>query len=242
MKYLWVLLIVFGIGVGCQTNKKLTSLKEKQLFVVSKDSVVIFAKNEELPKGLSKIGNIEQGEASFLGSGIQSLSKKYEPYYSVLYKLKEKAASIGGNVIEIKKHKVLDYPYHRNSESHCVKAVVYKSENPIKLKKKEKEKDVARLHVYRFYGSVFTKVDLFLNDSLITKVKSNFKKSILLDKEGEYLIKTKESDAITLRVEKGKEYYLRCKITGFWKVKPLLKIMDVEKGKLEFDAFSAKHN
>jgi len=103
-----------------------------------------------------------------------------------------------------------------------------------------KDVDYAILNVYRYPGKGFlVGYNLYLGDSLLCRVKSNFKATFKLEKEGETVLwaKTEGKEEIPIEIKFGKEYYLNCGLrTGVMVGRPFLKLVGQNVGREEFES------
>ncbi len=173
-------------------------------------------------------------------------------YNSIINKLKSEAKRIGGNMIKITESKPLENILVFDESCYKIKADILKVKDLSKYKlmnyKGEQSKNnFALLCIYRHIsrsGSLL-QYNLFLGDSLIAGVKSNFKKSIKINREGFYKLRTeKDSIGIPINISLGKNYYIKCSLKGklVGSAKLSIKLMNEDKGKMEFDSFIAKNN
>ncbi len=170
-------------------------------------------------------------------------------YNSIINKLKLEAKIIGGNLIKITESKPLDI---LGESCYKIRANILKVKDLSKYKmlnhKSEQSKNhFSSLFIYRHInrsGSLL-QYNLFLGDSLITRVKSNFKKIIKINKEGVYNLRTeKDSIGIPINIALGKNYYIKCSLKGklVGSAKLNLRLMNEEDGKMEFESFNGKNN
>ena len=108
------------------------------------------------------------------------------------------------------------------------------------ISKKAQQGKYAILHVYRPKSRKrsFASFTINVHDTPVCKIKSNTSYTIKLYKFGttEIWARSESKSSLTLNVEMGKEYYLKCKVKqGFWAESPDLVLMDPEQGKAEFD-------
>lgn len=88
------------------------------------------------------------------------------------------------------------------------------------------------------------KFNLYLGDTVICKVRNNFKTTVHIKKDGLNTLwaKTESKSEVPIDIEFGKTYYLRCEVTmGALVGRPKLELVDNKTGKLEFESFKAKH-
>ncbi len=87
------------------------------------------------------------------------------------------------------------------------------------------------------------KVPIYINDTLIHKLKANTVISLKVLKEGKYTIRIDEKgeSIIPITIKFGKEYFFKCEVVaGLWFGKPTIqavtpKIGRAESGKLEIE-------
>jgi hypothetical protein len=136
----------------------------------------------------------------------------------VIEKAKTESRKVGGNALKITQHKTPDFW----SSCHRITAEVLKIEgldNYIAVAEAANIDsvliDAAIINVYRTAElGVLVNYDLYLNDSIICRVTSNFCESIKINKSGliSILAKTESKTEIPIDIEFGKTYYVRCGI------------------------------
>jgi len=158
---------------------------------------------------------------------------------NVFSNLKKRVLKAKGNAFKITSHRPSILP---NGSCHRIKGVVLKVKNleRVNLNKEKKiKKTTASLNIYRFYGGYLTKNKVYLNDSLICVLKSNYKKTITISKEGMYKISINKSKPLILDVKIGENYYIKEIYTPtFWRVgEVFLKVISPKLGEFEFESF-----
>ena len=108
------------------------------------------------------------------------------------------------------------------------------------VSKKATQGKYAILYIYRPKSrkKSFASFTINVNDSAVCKIKSNARFTIKLYRFGntEVWAKSESRSSLTMNLEMGKEYYLKCKVKkGFWAESPDLALMDPKQGKAEFD-------
>lgn len=103
------------------------------------------------------------------------------------------------------------------------------------------------IYVYRQRNMVgsLAGYNLHLNDSVICRVKNNSKYAVRIYHEGIAKIwaKTEKKADVTIKLEFGKSYYLRCGLTmGLIAARPLVELVIPEQGKLDYDAVEGRKN
>lgn len=193
-----------------------------------------------------QLGQSEPDSSEFLGQvriGDTGFSTKCG-YDMVMDKAKLEARKAGGNAIKIIEHKP---PTLLGSSCHKIVAKILRVENHVPTKEEEALLDVdhAILNVYRYsgYGALLN-YDLYLGDSVICRVKNNFKKTIHIKKDGLNTLwaKTEAKSEVPINLKNGKTYYLRCGVTiGALIGRPKLELIDSKTAKPEFESFKAKN-
>lgn len=112
------------------------------------------------------------------------------------------------------------------------------------VKASESDADYAVLYVYRQSKTgTAVKYDLHLGDTVICKVKNNWKETVKITQEGQNTLwaKTESTVELPIDIEFGKEYYVRCSIKmGAFVGRPKLELVDNEKGEAEYEAIQEK--
>lgn len=239
MKNIHVLLILamFIALSSCNSNIS-TSLIKKYPALDYKQDVVVIGLDQQVPDNSEEIGQVKIGDTGF------TVNRGYDV---VLEKAKLEARKAGGNAIKIIEHRP---PTIMGSSCHRITAKILKVENIDALITNEEEQilpdvDYAILHVYRYSGAgAFVGYDLFLGDTVICRVKNNFKTTIKVKKDGLNTLwaRTEAKSEVPIDIKIGKEYYLRCGITmGLMVGRPSLELVDRKTGKAEFESFKAKN-
>ncbi|WP_319503611.1 hypothetical protein [uncultured Draconibacterium sp.] len=136
------------------------------------------------------------------------------------------------------------------SSCHRIKAKIIKVDNPEDLIREEEipltDVDYAILNIYRYSGAgAVVNYDMHLGDTVICRVRNNYKTTVHVTKEGlnSLWCKTEAKAEIPIDIEMGHTYYIRCGIKmGFFVGQPSLELVDYKTGKAEFDAFDAKND
>lgn len=197
-----------------------------------KEEVILLRQDDAVPESALLLGVVKVGDTGF------SKSNHFE---DVIRHATEEARKAGGNILHLTKHKRPDMW----ATTHRIKANIYYMENAEQLHDPEEASpflspDVALIHVYRSnaIGSLVS-FDLYLGDKLLCQVKNNWKMSIPITSAGlnSIWIRTEKKTELPIRIELGKEYYVRCSaLMGFATARAGLELVDNTTGKLEFDA------
>lgn len=202
------------------------------------ERVVLFDKNDSMPIEAISIGTVKIGDTGF------SVDCGWDV---TIEKAKEAARASGGNVLKIIQHK------KPNGGSTCdrITAEVFKIENAIAEAIWNNQNAVtdstwnyAKLYVYRPSGpGQLVGYNLFLDDSLLCKVKNNSKQEIIVKQFGKHIISasTESKFELSINIEQGKEYYIRCGIVmGAFVGRPKMYLIEKPIGKSEYKALKGR--
>lgn len=217
---------------------KLTSSMQRTYAPIDyKQEVRVFEIDEQTPENSEKLGTIKVGDSGF------SINCDYT---TVIEKAKIEARKVGGNALKITKHSLPDVW----SSCHRITTDVLRVDNienyavTTDIDSTLIGADYAILHVYRTGGpGAIVNYDLHLGDSTICRVKNKFNESIKINREGfnSLWAKTEAKSEIPIKIEFGKEYYVRCGITmGALVGRPKLEIIDATTGRREYNAMQQK--
>lgn len=226
---IYTVLLFLIFFMSCVTKKCI-----KSSYVETIDKVSILNSQEQVPKNAKILCDLRMG--------FNKLSNNYSSYYNLLDSLKQKAKAIGGNIIKLKKDYHLESSLLKGGEAHKIKASIYYKTN---YQEKEINAENSYLNVYRYKGAMLYNFNLYLNDVLLFKVSSNFKKSVKLKEGNYYLTTNKTKDTIFFEAKKGNNYYLHCSYNNKKRVfsllgtGPHLKLMNPKIGKIEFENFTS---
>ena len=239
MKKINGLLFTIALITLNSCNPKIsTSLDKNYPPLDYKQEVVVIGLDQPVPDGAEILGQIKVGDNGFTTNCS---------YDAVIEKAKLEARKAGGNAIKITGHK---FPSAMGSSCHRIKAEILRINNIEKLASQEEDEvlknvDYAILQVYRYSGmGALVNYDLYLGDSVICRIKNNFKTTLHIKKEGLNTLwaKTEAKVEIPVNLKYGKEYYLRCSVKmGAFVGRPKLELVDSKIGKEEFESFKAKN-
>lgn len=205
-----------------------------------KQEIVVFGLNQSVPDNAEKLGTVKATDSGF------TINCNYD---IIINLLKQEARKVGGNAIKIIKHKP---PTSMGSSCHRITVEVLKIEDIEKcvqannvINEELLDVDYAILNVYRYSGmGSLVNYDLYLGDSVVCRVKNNFKTTIHIKKDGLNVLwaKTEKKVEVPINIKFGKTYYLRCSnVMGIFSAIPCLELIDSKTGKIEFEEFNAKH-
>lgn len=231
-----VLILILGAcgpKVGMHLMKKYEPLHYDEI-------VQVYTLQESAPFNAEPLGTIKIGDSGF--TTRCSLSDVVE-----LARLE--ARKVGGNALKIIEHTEPNL----GSSCHRITAEILRvspsdviAEDDIYSVPEEKSTaSYATLHVYRpknYLGSAIG-YQLHLGDSVVCKVKNNFKYTVQLTREEllEIWAKTESKESVMLNVKFGEEYYLRCGLgMGVMVGRPALDLIPGEQGKTEFAMVKGK--
>jgi hypothetical protein len=238
MRKRYALLIMPVLFLFSSCNPKITTTISTSYSPLDyKKEVFVFGLNQPDPDNSQVLGQVKIGDTGF------STNCDYEV---VIENAKLEARKVGGNAIKIIEHKL---PNPLGSTCHRITAKILKVDNIEKIVHKEEEiildMDYAILNVYRLKGpGSLVSYDLYLGDSLLCRVKNNYKTTIRIKKDGLNTLwaKTESKSEVPIDIKMGKTYYLRCGIKmGVLVGRPSLFMVDSYTGASEFETFKAKN-
>lgn len=231
--------ILLMLIVLCSCNPKVsTSLSRWYAPLEYDQEVVVFGLNQEVPDSAQVLGQVKVGDTGF------STNCGYDV---VIDKAKLEARKVGGNAIKIIEH---NPPTALGSNCHRITANILKVQHIEDYQFEEEEEalldvDYAILNVYRYSGAgALVGYDLHLGDSVICRVKNNYKTTIHVKNEGLNTLwaQTEVKAEVPIDIKYGKTYYLRCGITfGAFVGHPKIELVDSKTGNSEFESFNAKN-
>lgn len=223
--------------ISC-SPKVTTSVIKKYEPIDYRTDVVVLGLNDQIPDEAEELGEIKVGDSGF------STKCAYEDVIAVS---KIEAMKIGGNVLKITEHKL---PSAMGSTCHRIKAKIFKLEDINRFHLLEDEEiipnaDFAILNIYRYGGTgALVGYDIYLGDQVLGRVVNNYKASVKVSKFGLNTVwaRTEAKEELPIDIEKGRQYYIRCKVgMGVLVGRPILELIDSKTGKAEFESFKAKH-
>ena len=230
-----VILVLFVLA-SC-SPKVMTNLNKKYEPLDYEQDVVVIGLTEGIPNDSEELGQVKIGDSGFTTNC---------DYEVVVGKAKDEARKAGGNAIKITEHKP---PTVFGSSCHRITATILKLQNPEDYVANIPEEelldvDYAIINVYRYSGAgALVNYDLHLGDSVICRVKNNFKTTVHTKIDGMNTLwaKTEAKAEVPVDLEYGRVYYVRCGIgMGIFVGQPTIELVDSKTGKAEFEAFNAK--
>jgi hypothetical protein len=233
-----ILIIAFLILSSC--NPKIsTSLMKSYPPIDYKQEIVVIGLYNAEPDSSETLGQVKIGDTGF------STNCGYD---IVINKAKQEVRQAGGNALKITKHTP---PSALGSSCHRITAKILKINNIESYNLGEDEEqetldvDYAILNVYRYRGAgALIGYDLNLGDSVVCRVKNNFKTTLHIKKDGLNTLwaRTEAKSEVPINIKYGKTYYLRCGISmGAFVGRPDIELIDWKTGRTEFESFKAKN-
>lgn len=238
MKSLHVLLIIAVLMFFSSCNPKIsTSISKKYPPLDYKQEVIVIGLNQAEPEKSEVLGQVKIGDSGFSTNCDYSI---------VLDKAKLEARKAGGNAIKLIEHKL---PSLMGSSCHRITAKILRIDNienhTPNVEEVLTDVDYAILNVYRYGGAgSLVSYDLNLGDSIICRVRNNFKTTLYIKKDGLNTLwaKTEAKTEVPINIKLGRTYYLRCGVSmGAFVGHPRLELVDTKTGKAEFESFKAKN-
>jgi len=199
-----------------------------------RQEVLVIGLNETKPENAIEFGQVKIGDTG------ATTNCTYDAFIEMA---KTEARKNGGNALKILEHKL---PSDGGS-CHIIRALILKVDDPTKYKPIEDDiilnADYAILKIYRPSGTgALVNYDLHLGDSVICRVKSNFRAILYIKKDGLNSLWA-IGDAVKevpINIKFGKTYYLRCGLkTAFLTGQPELDLVDSQTGEEEFESINA---
>lgn len=239
MKHVQILFLIPVIYLLYSCSPKIaTNLSKKYPALDYKQDVLVIGLQQPKPKEAEVLGEIKIGDSGFTTDC---------DYETVIESAKMEARKVGGNAIKITKHK---QPSTFGSTCHRITAEILRLPDVEDYAAKNEDEiipdaDYAVLNVYRFggMGSAIS-YDLMLGDSVICRVRNNFKTTLYIKKDGRNTlsVKTESKNRVPINIQFGRTYYIRCGISvGAFVGRPTIDVIDNKTGKAEFESFKAKH-
>lgn len=238
MRKIYGLLLVAVLIIYSSCSPKIsTSIRSSYPPLDYKEDVVVMGLNQAEPELAELIGYVKITDTGFTANCGYDL---------VIEKAKLEARKVGGNAIKIIEH----MPPSFGSSCHRIVAKILKVEDIANIMAETEDEilldvDYAILNVYRYGGAgSLVGYDLYLGDSILCRVKNNFKTTLHIKKDGLNTLwaKTEAKSEVPINVKMGKTYYLRCGVAmGAFIGHPRLELVDGKTGKAEFDSFKAKN-
>jgi len=228
-------LIIGSLLCSCVSSNSLNPLKEN----LDPSEIQIYTKDEVMPLNVSKIGSVKVGYPTFLGL-IYVIDHRYKSYYEVMRELQSRAALMGGNMIVLQNNQ--DFLLGR-TEYHYVRGDVFFMNESLKKNAKFIPDNEVLLHIYS-YSEYIPRKGLYVNDSLVMKLRNNFKKTVRLKKTKILSLEFEDKERLQIKLDSfpENEVYIRCFGRLKNNYKPLFQLMPFEQGKLEYESYLAKHN
>lgn len=228
-------LLFLGLFISC-SPKVSTSIQSRRAPLKHTDEIIVLSIGRPVPENAENLGLIKIGDSGF------SIDCGYEVVVNAAI---IEARNAGGNVLKIIEHN----PPDSYSTCHRMKFLILKMDNTeilfdkeaqVRAEEERNDKDYALLHIYRPSGlGPLISYNLNIEDSLICRVKNNYRTRFKFYDEGKFRIwaKTESRAETIINIEKGKEYYIRCEVVmGAFVGRPLITVVDKYYGSLEYNS------
>ena len=235
MKIILKTIFVCVLGIACFSKS----------YAGDPDSIVVLSIKGELPQDAVKVGEIRVKDGGL---------KTNCGYEQSIFEAKMKASHLGGNLVKLTEVK----PPDGWSTCYRLRADVYKVENISELHRviKQREDSImatlisdtasyALLYVYRPGGiGPIVEYNLHIDDTIVCRVFNNSKFIVRINDVGKKTIwaRTEARDEVTVDIEKGKVYFLKCGVTmGAFVGHPKLNIVKAATGLRDFEKVKDRH-
>jgi hypothetical protein len=220
---------------ACSPRIKTTITQVRPPLDFHDDIIVLGVHDKVVPASAVQVGTIKIGDNGFSTNCGWDI---------VAAEIKVEARKAGGNLVKITEHK---FPSGESS-CHRVSAKIFYVENGndmYALKQRQERLtdstwNYAKLYTFRGMGPGFLiGYNLYLDDSLICRMKSNTTYEIKIPKEGVHTLwaGTETKAEVTIKIQHGREYYLRCAMgMGAFVGRPQLELIDISDAKSIYEA------
>lgn len=230
-------LLVFSIAItSCSPSVK-TSVIASQKAQAHGADIVVYGVNTNPPTSAKTLGSVKISDTGF------TLRCTYD---IVLALAKVEARKIGGNALKLVEHKT---PTALGSSCHRITAqILFVAEGEMPRATAEIElvdsvllkQGCAKVHFYR-YGGIGSLVgyNVHVGDSIVCRVQNDSKETVKICTSGKtvFWAKTETREDVTLTLEAGKEYFVRCGIEmGAFVGRPTMLKVDYATGKVELES------
>lgn len=223
------------IQINLYAQKIRTNITNQQPILEFSQTVHIYSLTESIPNDAIFIGNITIGDSGF------TINCNYD---DLIKDLQLEARKHGANAIKITKHRapnLVSSCHYLETELYTIQKESVTEAPPVNT---EIPKDFALIHFYRNSGiGPLVQYDINLGEDIICTTKNKWKTTVALSMSelAQFWSATETKSTISIPLEKGKEYYVRCKlIPGVLMGRPKLELVDNISGKAEFDAIAIK--
>lgn len=234
-KISWILLAGVLLGYSCSQRVRIhISQPVAQSGPIAASSVQVLSLNDSVPNEAVWIGSLKVGDNGFSKTGNLD---------TTLRLAREEAAKAGGNLIKITNHKT---PSTFGSNCHRIEADIYRIDTPVAIASSllfdstHYHKGECVLHLFRKEaGGTALHYDITINDSLLTRSNNNWIETITHPATGVTTLsaKTESTSSITLNLQPGYHYYIRCGVNlGVLVGRPTLEVVEPTVAKAEIDA------
>ncbi|WP_181307347.1 hypothetical protein [Rufibacter sp. XAAS-G3-1] len=235
------ILLLFICLAACAPKISTSLLTTNYAALDYREEVRVFDLQAPVPQNAEEIGTVKVGDTGFTTNCGWEV---------MLEKAKLEARKAGGNALKIVEHQA---PNLMTSSCHRITATILKVSNfeDVLVSTLPQDTllagvDYALLHVYRPSGiGPLINYDLYLGDSLLCRVKNNWKQTIKVKKDGLNTLwaKTEKKVEAPINIEIGREYYVRCAVSmGAFVGRPQVEVVSKAAGKMEYQSIKEKES
>lgn len=234
-KISWIFFAGVLLGYSCSQRVRMhISQPVAQSEPITASSVQVLSLNDSVPNEAVWIGSLKVGDNGFSKTGNLD---------TTLRLAREEAAKVGGNLVKITKHKA---PSTFGSSCHRIEADIYRIDTPVTIASSllfdstHYHKGECVLHLFRkeTWGAALG-YDILINDSTLTRTSNNWIETIIFPATGVTTLsaKTESTSSITLNLQPGYHYYIRCGVDlGVLVGRPTLEVVEPTVAKAEIEA------
>lgn len=230
----FIIAVLSGLALAGCSPSVVSFIYEESAPLGQDEEVVVIPMYETMQENLVKVGFVRIGDTGFT-------SVRNGDYDHVIELAKKEARVLGGNVVRITRHTLPD----ETCTTHRIEADIYYAPDLLALNPDipndfflTDHPDYAVINIYRLYdfGGVY---NVYLGDEMVYKASYLSKTRIKVYNSGDTTLwaKTESKTTLTIPVELGREYYVRCESSeGILLMKPALRLVADEAGWEEFNS------
>ena len=231
MKRNLILLTILSVIISCSPKIR-SSITDSSFVALDETTEVIILDNKEVPENSKYIGDLKIGDTGFSTDCS---------YNKVISDAKIEARKSGGNLIQITELKEptkwgstcyrIKAKIYRNLDAQLLKPVVedYANRNTSRL---PLDADYAAVYIYRPKMAVGSAIGYKVRmdtDSVVGRARNGKKFEVRVRDFGKHTFwaKTESADSVTIDVQRGQEYFIRCAMgIGVFVGKPDLNLVE----------------
>ncbi len=235
-------LFFLSVCVSC-SPKVMTSVSSSREPLQPDAPIAVIGLSGTVPDEAETLGTVKIGDTGFTTNCS---------YDAVIVRVKEAARAAGGNAVKITRHRL---PSAMGSTCHRIEAdILYlpaeflAGQESAYLPRPDSAllaEGCAMIHFYRFSGSGFlVGYDIHVGDETIARIGNNSKETLKIRALGEttFWARTEARAEVTIPVEAGYHYYIRCGVgMGVMVGRPDLEWVEPRIGQREYESIRERN-